>query len=414
VKRLVRIAGSPLSKVHFIHILIRLNNNHPLYHRLARRVAMSLLNSEGLEDFDAFLILFKWIFEEFGHWPDAQRWPIPLRLAIIWAHSHRLFTIFNSVGLPAAEIFDVFEERWHKLPCEIFKRDPVYWHDISHPRHVNREGFLLTGLVYAFGDKIESIIDNKLQDLISPLVTLHINDTDMPAFGLLKDTMLAQNTLNSFLALARGEALFSFFGKESSKGFERKELLSLAKQAIDRLSNSIDQPSDWAIIHAIVGDFPLPENLSKRLIQVLQKTNFVSLIEKDPLAGGIAIQMASSQSINFKNENLCNYIKDQLIGIAKLFAGKPPDDSTNNPKVEIFNDTKTICMILLESALNLAQTAQSKGSIPEEFGNIIKPIVEAWRLAVYEYRPIIERLCEELPSNEARDLWPTLIRLRAD
>ena len=81
---------------------------------------------------------------------------------------------------------------------------------------------------------------------------------------------------------------------------------------------------------------------------------------------------------------------------------------------EVFGDIKSICMVLLESALNLALTPQPKGSAVEEFGNIIGRIVEAWRSAGYEYRPIIQRLCEELPSNEAKDLWSTLNRLRAD
>lgn len=154
VKMLCRITGSPVAKVHFIHILIRLNNNKSIYHRLAKWVAVSLLNSKGLDDFNAFWALFKWINEEFGHWSDVQHWPVALRLAMSWAHSHRLFTIFNSAGVSSTEIYGIFSKRWNKLPFEMFKRNPEYWYDISHPRHVNREGFLLTGLVYAFGDEI--------------------------------------------------------------------------------------------------------------------------------------------------------------------------------------------------------------------------------------------------------------------
>ena len=259
VKRLVRISGSPVSKIHFIHILIRMNNNHPIYHRLAKRIAVSLLNSEGLEDFKAFLALFKWINEEFGHCLDIRQWPVPLRLAMIWTHSSRLYAIFKSAGVSVTEIFNIFEERRQRLPFEIFERDLEYWYDISHPRHVNRASFLLTGLFYAFGDKIQNNFDRNLQDLITPLITLNIDGTTMPGFALLKDTMLAKNTLNSFLAMSRGETLFSFFGHESTKGFKRKELLYQAEQAIERLSTSTDNPPDWAILHAIIGDFPSPE-----------------------------------------------------------------------------------------------------------------------------------------------------------
>lgn len=414
VKKLVRTVGSPLSKIHFIYILMELSQDRKIYQRLARRVTVSLLNANGLEDFNAFLAQLRWVNEEFGHWVDVQQWPVPLRIAMIWAHSQQLFTIFNSAGVSSIEIYNVFENRRDKLPFEMFKRNPEYWYDISHPRHVSREGFLLTGLVYAFGDKVQNINDEKLQDLITPVVTHSIDDKSMPAFSLIKDTLLAQNTLNSFLAMTRGEALFSFFGNESPKGFKRENLISLAEQAIVRLSTSIENPSDWAIIHAIIGDLPSPENLTERLSRVLHQTNYVSLFKKDPIYGGIAIQLASSQAININNEDLFAYLKNQLIGIAKLFGEKTSRDLGSNIKEEVLNEPRNIFIILLESALNLALTVQSKGSTEEEFGNIVISIVEAWRAAAYEYKPIIQRLCEELPLTDAKYLWPLLIRLRCD
>ena len=379
VKRLVRISGSPVSKVHFIHILIRLNKNHPIYHRLAKRAAMSLLNSEGLEDFKAFLALFKWINEEFGHRLDIQQWPVPLRLAITWAHSSRLFTIFKSAGVSVTEIYNIFEERRLRLPFEIFKRDLECWYDISHPRHVNRESFLLTGLVYALGDKIKNIFNRNLQDLFTPLITPNIDGTTMPAFALLKDTMLAKNTLNSFLAIARGEALFSFLDKKARKALKGESFYPWLSKRLNVYQLLLIQSHDWAILHAIIGDFPSPEDLTERLSRVLSQTNFVSLFEKDSFSGGIAIQMASSQAININNRDLCDYLKCQLVEIAKLFTEEISGDSSNNRKKGFPDDRKYIYIILLESALNLALTDQSYGIPVEEFGDTVIRIVEASR-----------------------------------
>ncbi|MFI5305367.1 MAG: hypothetical protein ACHQYP_11310, partial [Nitrospiria bacterium] len=184
VKRLVRLTGSPVSKIHFIHILMQLKDRQPVYHRLAWRVAASLLNSKGIEEFNAFLTLLKWVNEEFGHWPDGRQWPVPLRLAMIWAHSHKLFTVFRSAGAPASWIFDTFEKLMHRLPFEMFKRDPEYWFDISHPRHVNRERLLLNGLVYGFGDKIPKVLDQRLRPLLIELTYTRMLHKKSSNFGM--------------------------------------------------------------------------------------------------------------------------------------------------------------------------------------------------------------------------------------
>lgn len=70
-----------------------------------------------------------------------------------------------------------------------------------------------------------------------------------------------------------------------------------------------------------------------------------------------------------------------------------------------------------QSSLIVSATlAQSErlATITAEFGRITIQVIEAWREPAQEYRPIIQRFCEELPLAHAKDLWPLLIRLRAE
>ncbi len=98
--------------------------------------------------------------------------------------------------------------------------------------------------------------------------------------------------------------------------------------------------------------------------------------------------------------------------IARLHPGK--SELSKHPQEESSGDPIEIMMILLEAALNLSVAVQPKGAVAAEFGGITMEIVEAWGAALQTYRPLIQRLCEELPILHAKDLWPLLIRLRAD
>ena len=412
VVKLIRVAQSPISQIHLVHTLVRLSDKIPACRRIARQVAINLLSPQGVEECEAFRALLRWTNDEFGYWHDARQWPAPVRLAMVWAHSHRLYCIFKSAGAPVSWIQEYFETAGRRLPAEIFERHPDFRFDIAHPCQINKEILILTGLAYGLGGAIEKPIDEKLGSLVLALASQEIEGKPVPNLNLLRDPRLAGDCLGSFLALDRGVAFDTLLGSEVGQTFRSESLSSSLEGAFDRIMKGSEQTLafDWAMVHSIIGDLPPPQDCVERIKKCLYQIDLTGLFEKEPLFGGILIQTMCSQVGNLHDEDLHIYMKDQLFKIAKHLAKRLDNQLPNEG-----SDEKTkLGSSLLESALNLGLAAIPKDSAAAEFGKIVIQIIETWGEPAREYRPIIQRLCEELPLAYAKDLWPLLIRLRAE
>ena len=415
IAHLIRAAQSPVSKMHLIRILVRLSDKIPAYWRIAHQVAINLLCPQGLQECEAFSTLLRWMVDEFGYWHDARQWPVPMRLAMVWAHSHKLFCIFRSVGAPASWIHETFESAGHRLPPELFERHPDSWFDIAHPHRSNTEGLLLTGLAYGFSGNTDRMIHEKLKNLLGEMAGQVIQGNSLPKFALLRDPKLAGNCLGSFLALDRGLAFDSLLKDEIGQTFKSESLVSSLHDALDRIVAGSDQTLafDWALVQSIIGDLPPPQDCVEKIKKCLYQIDLVVIFEKDPFFGGLVIQTLCSQVGNLHDEDLRLYMEGQLFRVIEHIAKTPK--ALGNQLPDGTSDEKTkINVVLLESALGLALAIVPKGSAAAEFRRIVIKMIEACREPAQQYRPIIQRLCEELPLAYAKDLWPLLIRLRAE
>lgn len=122
IKQLLKITNTPLSRIHFIYLLIYLEEES--YKKLARRVVEKLLSEDSLHEIDTLLAILKWVNDEFGYWTESKNWSPQIRLAMVWAHSHRILTILKSVGLYISWIRQNFVGVETRIPHEIFNRDP--------------------------------------------------------------------------------------------------------------------------------------------------------------------------------------------------------------------------------------------------------------------------------------------------
>jgi hypothetical protein len=415
IKKLLRISGSPISKIHFIHILTHLADVSPIYKRLAFKAAARLLSPEGTSEFEAYVLMLKWVNEEFNYWPDTQQLSVPVRIALIWSHTHHLFNIFMSAGAPVSWIRDIFGKAQRRLPSEIFRRNPKYWFDITHPWRVYRQGFLLTGLAYAFDKLIPHSSNQRLRDLITTLAFHTVGETSAPTLLLLRDPLRAKDNLRSFLAMDHGKASYSLLATENSRSLESSTLTEIVEQALERLAVESDQSFDWGLIYSIIGDLPTSQQIAEQLKKAIQLTDFIELFKNDPLYGGLALKAASSQVRNlFDREGLIVRMKKQLVEVARLNESKMLEEPNIFKQENDLNGPLKISEILLESALNLSLIKESTGSVADEFAGIVTQLVDAGSSLSNKYHPAIQRLCEELPLSEAKYLWPLLIRLRAN
>lgn len=415
IKRLLRTAGSPVSKIHLVYLLLHFGQETPAFWRLARRVITGLLNAEGEQEFEAFLAILKWVNDEFNHRPDMRIWPSHIRLAMVWAHAHRLFSIFSSLGAPVLRLRDTFNQMRQRIPFETFDRVPGYWFDVSHPRQVSRVPFLLGGLSYSLGEEAAEFLEKGLRDLVTALAFHEMDGKWVPVPPLLRDVTQARNSLGSFLGGDRGERLSSLLGAEDTGEFTCYSPQVLAEQAVSTLAEASDEFSAWLLLHAILGDLPPREDLADRFKVTIRQTDFAGLFKKNPGLGCIAIETSSLQVINVGDEYLRSHLKDQLVKIAQLFAGLESDDvDCSTASADDFGKPRDMCLVLIESALNISIAAQPPEDVIAEFATLLTQLVNAWQSMISVCRPIVQRLYEELPIAQAQQFSTLLVRLRAE
>lgn len=414
IKRLLRSAGSPLSKIHLVYILMHFSHEKGAYLRLARRVIKSLLNDRGSEEFGAFQAILNWTNDEIGNLSHIQGWPGHIRLAVVWFHAHRLLATFTSVGAPLAMLKEDFSHTPQRIPVEIFTRHMDYWFDIVHPRQVNKVRFFLSGLSYSLGEKASGILNEGLRSLIEEVAFPEKDGQRLPALDLLRDSTLARNSLSAFLGGDYQEKLRFLINAEGQDGTTPSPFQTVVENAINKLTLAKEDFSAWALLHAVLGDLPPYQGISEPLRAILRDTDYGSLFEKDIICGALALQLASLQAINLANEDLRNHLKDQIIRISKFLADRQTTEGASGSREETFAKPIESGLFLLEPALSVSLAAKPPQGSITEFVQVITQIVDVWPTVVPIYKPAIQRLCEELPVSLSGQFWPLLVRLRAE
>lgn len=415
IKRLVRTAGSPVSRIHLVHLLLHCGDETTAFGRLARRIAKSLLSPERINEFRAFLAILQWVSDEFSQRSDMQTWPAHIRLALAWAHTHRLFATFAYLGVRPDWLQEKFDQANLRLSPEAFERDSSYWFDVNHPRRVNYIAFLICGLDYAFGAKGMQIVDGELRAHLDTMAFRDSEGIHMPVPALLRDYTRANNSLSSFLGGDLGKKASTLFAAESANAFECQSLQAIADHALETIADGEDELSGWLSLHTVLGDLPPYEDLSARLKSLIRETDFVALFERNIPAGNFGILTASLQAVHLSDQELRLYLKDQLVALAQLFASwESGEVCCSATGKEEFGKSKDLSNSLIESALNVALATQSSQEAITEFAEILQELVETWVSLVPACRPIVQALSEGLPIAQAQCFWPLLVRLRAE
>lgn len=402
-RQLLKASGSPPSKIHAIRLLNRFSEDTEAYFRLARRMATQLFTVRGAEEFDAFAAVLKWVSDDFDHWSEARSWTPETRLAMVWAHAHRLFAILMSTGATVAWIKHTFNQSVRqRMSSEVFEREPDYWFDVTHPRRVNRGNFLLAGISYGFDNKAQRVGNEASLE----------NAKGLSELSLLRDPTLARNKLNSFLGGDRGEQLSHLLGPEQASVYSRQALKSLVEDKFANREEPEQEHLFWASIYAVIGDLPPYEELVSRLEEAIQQTDFVDLARSNTQTGMIALHTASQLKLNIGNEDLRCYLKEQLVSVTGLLA-ELDSSSDERTSVEALMEHAGLST-LMDTALAIAVATSPSKEVHPKFASLINQLVSVWPSTASFFKLVALRLCEELPVSQSKHYWPLLLRLRAE
>ena len=414
IKHLIKMNGSPISLIHLINILRLFSPEEKSFERLAHRIITKFISKETRNLFECFLSILVWTNEEFNYWSECKEWSPQVRLALVWAHAHRLFTIFTATGAPIEWLKETFSGDRVKIPQEMFNREAGSWYDVVHPHRINYETFMLGGLSYALIGEKNNLIDEKLQNDFLKLAFQEIDGVPFPILSLLINPSLAENSLNSFFGKDRENMLSILVGSEKSKTYSSVALKNYIVDSFNNLYKNKNDLASWALIMAILSDLAPDHHQSEALKKIIAETDFTKKFNYD-LQSLLPLQAASLQLIHLRDTELYNHLADQLVELSELLYRKweiSLSKATDQDKEVL--DLDLVSPILIETAIHLSVGAQHSENAIYEFSTLLKRIFEACPIIMPICRHFVQRLCEELPLLQARYFWPLLVRIRTE
>ena len=414
IKELSRTAGSPLTQIHFVHLLIQAGDEKSSFWRLAKKVIRDLFSDEGKKKFSASLSLLKWANEELNHWSEFRQLPSHIRLFMVWVHANKLYRIFSGLGAPDSWLEETFKDLSDKrLPFEIFGRDSDYWYDIAHPRRIQNIPFLFYSLSYSIGDKADVFVDEKLKRLFRDQGFRSVENMFVPIPPLLLDSTQAQNNLQSFLGKNPGEILSSLINKETASQLTTVSLQTITAGVVERLRQKDNDWSPWVYIQAILGDLPPYENLRDTIGEIILKTEFADMYQKDVNGGHVALNTATLQAKHVGTKDISNHLKSELLKIVEYLEKESTEGHINNSDNSMSKRVRLLTVFDTAVDISIAAGLQSQETITH-FVEILSQIIEIWKDNIPDLQFMVQRFCKELPVSQAKAFWPLLIRLRAE
>ena len=407
--------GTPLTKLHALHLLSSFPDT-PGAQELVQLLLQDLLGDRGEAHFKLFLAILVWVESKLSSFRDVLQMPPEARLAIVWTHAHRLFQLFEQAGAPVDWLTKFFHQAPRQVPPDILTARGEYWFDITHPRRIARISFLISGLSYALVDQLRGAVDNEHQAAVQDLLMTSVHDTRFPALELLRDPSLCTNGLGSFLGDNRCQD-FAFVLQEKK---DRQQLLlsprKRAESALVQLSSGQDWASGWLTLYAVIGDLPLYDTMRQRFRSLVVQTRFSDLIVQSPQSGLIALLMACEQAAQLADIEGISHLSNELSKTAGVLTEWEASSRDKAARANAEADeSPRLWPLVLESAayLAIAYEQVGKGKASTEFASLVLKLTDAWPSVSPDVRLLIQHFCEELPIEDALELYPLFERLRA-
>ncbi len=409
IKDMLPSCRTPLSRIHLAHILLRFSDESRAYSRLIQHVVTRLLSQEGDAELRAFLALLGWIDREYARRSDIPGWTVQVRLAIVWTHAERIFSILLATGASVQLLTQALEQPSPYLSDEILKRTRADWFDIAHPKRAEDAPvtFLLSGLSYALSAQADTFVSHAFQTLaiLQPSAT-----TSKPTVALLiLDPEQADNHLGSFIGTPILDAFPSLRSPNVDDALTQESLHDVVAGAISTLERENDNTGAWSALYVIIGDLPPYSDIAERLLALLRELHLKDILARNEEAGTTALRLACLQTMHFDDPAVRDHLCNQLVAIASQWA----QDCASLQNEERDRIMASRGLTLFTEAVHLSSASPSVPELLDHLTKLLGAIVDVWAALTPLYRTLVERLYEELPISEVSPIVRLLEVLRA-
>jgi tetratricopeptide (TPR) repeat protein len=396
VKYFLRRPRTPLATIQLARILIRCFGDDAAYRRLAN-LQLSRLLREGNVEIKAYLTLGRWVVGRMHFWRETNGWSETFRLVATWLIADCLFGVFMNAGLDPQWVVDRFTVTSVRAG-HMFENRPEWQNDVAHPKNIEAEAFVVCGLAYAF-ESNSSALGQRLRHQVASTMLTESTPNFFPVMPLLVQPAAASNRLSSFLARDRITALYGALEPDSESALRAgltNSPLQQAKAALETLG-----VQGWIVLAVVLGGFPPPDELVGNIAAAMKTTDFSANGDGNLRLGAMALSIASAFLVNFKMaEDTSVRLKEQLLLLVQG-ANRDPQSITEE-----------VGATVLEVALNLSRANEMVADRVRDFSTSVAQLASECPSLGVVVRPIIQRICEDLPIELATELWRLNLRLR--
>ena len=434
IHTLVRTVPSPLTSVHLLRILLLFKADSPAYERLARRIVHRLTGEQGASEFKAFRRLLCWVEVTSDSWDGGATLSPHLKLALVWAHAHRLLAILSVRGLPLDWVPEESQPARLHIPANLFSAEDEYSLDVAGPFRQSRAPFLLSALAYGAGDADDTFVDEVLQSMVVGATFYQVGDQTYPSLDLLHDLSGTANSLHSFLGDDAVQRYARLIGDEAATVLQPEQIQAELVKTIAGLRTTPTNVHGWVALKEVLGDLPSASGVAEPLIELIVGTNFKNLFSENITTGVLAMQTATVYARHLASEQVCTHLESELLEIASFLATRtqvpPPiaDSPSTEPTTAAVgsnsDDTTTPVHIdwtddrlgdyLMEWGYYLARASESGESMASKMADLLGSLVTKWPILASNCTKSTSNMAWTLPFDLARPFWSLLVRLRAE
>jgi hypothetical protein len=410
-KRAVRWA-SPVGRLHLADLALRICTQDDDTPSEAHFAVQNLFNDdEGKASFELFEVLLDFSYEKLFLWKATESWSPPLRLAMVWAHAVQLHNIFYSVNGAPKELVEIFSSyiRQHGTTNLLHRRTAI-WNDVLHPRRFSRALFLTHGVATVLGGHAKRHHEAlKLREMVLSLSFTNQANTNL--LPLLCDYTQALNSTESYMGGDHAVGLSQLIGSEEA---EHVSSTRLRKMAADAVQNLQSDPTgwDWATLEVVSMELLVYEAISSQLDDLIERTDFPLLFEKNAAEALPAWRMAISQSYYSNDEKLRNRIEDDLLRCLKATCLKQSSNELSLAEPVGLPQDKRISG-LIDLAFRLSLREEDPRSTSRNFSRLIRAFINICPSVEQHLSVGMSRLLLQLPTSSSHGMWQLGLTIRA-
>jgi hypothetical protein len=164
-------------------------------------------------------------------------------------------------------------------------------------------------------------------------------------------------------------------------------------------TGSDGEADGWLGLQAVIGDLPVPTELSEDIRKALENTDFVELYRKNSRVAMLAVSFAANHAAYFGKE-IIDKVRERLLKFAVAFH-----------EGQVIADD-TVQWQLLSAAYSLYSRGGSAGRY-REISSLLSQVVKRWPGIADHCKRMVDRLVEGTPNSDSRHLWKLQVELRS-